>query len=209
MPTLSPVSAEAKKRWRNSVIAARKSISREILESPRSAPRSASGDSSRQRSLMQVATAQGVGRRKEQDAYERSKAVMTNPVPLSASVGVSAALQSEGYYQQSVSQLRRQDNARRLRDAMSRVSVDPISDAAEKHAFHQKHILAHRRDQEMERRRAMFDSMVGCSLPASVTMPGPPRQPERRAQPHRTRQRMPHQPLVVPGANFIPDDVLM
>jgi len=156
---------------------------------------------------MKIAAAQG-GLRKEQGAYERSKAVMTNPVPLSASVGVSAAVQSESYYQQSVAQLRQQEKARRLRDAMTRVSADPISDAAEKHAFFQKNILAHRREQEMERRRSMFDSMMGCSLPASVTMPGSARHPERRAQPQRTRQRIPHQPLVVPGANFVPDDVV-
>lgn len=130
---------------------------------------------------------------------------MVTPVSLSTSVGIESAVQSENYYQQSVAGLRKQEQTRRLKEAMSRRESDPISDAAEKHAFFQNHILQKRKEQDAERRRETIDAMIHASLPANVTMSFSPAPTEDVRRP--SKSRMPHQPLIVPGANYIPDEM--
>lgn len=130
---------------------------------------------------------------------------MVNPVSFATSVGIEGAVQSENYYQQSVGGLRKQEQVKRLREAMSRKEAGPISDAAEKHVFFQNHILQKRREQDAERRRETIDAMVHASLPANVTMSLRPAPAVDMRQPSKSRRR--HQPLIVPGANYIPDEM--
>lgn len=205
-PSTGQSSSEAKKSWRNSVIAARKALPQDALDAVYRQPScgSVSGRASttgHRQSLRQVAAKQV---HRKNDAYDDRRATMVNPVSLSASVGMSSAVQSENYYQQSVAGLRQQEQARRLKEAMSRGSTDPISDAAVKHAFFQNHILHKRKEQEADRRRETIDAMIHASLPANVTGSYAPVEDRRRSP--TKGSRMPHQPLIVPGANYVPDE---